>query len=483
MQSILHRYRHLALPAFLIVEVLLLLASIPYHELNGDEAWFAEEAYSMSRDGYSHSNLFKGFIREDERVVVQHKLFIYTGAVLFRFLGYHLFVFRLIPLLSCALLFFLFYRYLRCNYADEALLPMAASAVLLLIPQFFYFATIARPEMFVAVWGFGSFMALHSYLRTAKYSLLFVSAACAGFAMLSHLNGSIFIATACVLLLVHKRYMALPLFALCALLAFTPYLYDILQHQDIFRLQINSPLIASKTSMHWYSPFLHLLQEQKRLFHNADSIIPSVIFLVVIITQWRSFRAERDILFSYTLLLMLFMGLIIEDKSIKYSVYYAPFWAVLIARAYSKYAAQARAVRPAVRLASAFLLGCFCLYGLVAQAKGLRNKADYAALNSQIATLIPRQASCAAPMNFIFNELPNYCILSNYLVRYETQGSISIQSMADFCRKKQCQYLVFNKYGERIDDIQDYSNTALLQQYFRVISETAEYTVLQYRGE
>ncbi len=92
--------------ALATTELILLILSIPFYKMNGDEAWCAEQAYFMSKKGYSTSNLFTGFDLQNVRIVVQHKLFIYLGAALFRLFHFGLFVFRLIPICSFALLLF-----------------------------------------------------------------------------------------------------------------------------------------------------------------------------------------------------------------------------------------------------------------------------------------------------------------------------------------------------------------------------------------
>src|SRR5690349_4795212 len=82
------------------IELLLVLASIPGHSLHGDEAWLGEQAYLKARDGYVHSNFFKGFNRQDELIVVYHRLFISTASALIDTIGFGLGTLRIIPIAS-----------------------------------------------------------------------------------------------------------------------------------------------------------------------------------------------------------------------------------------------------------------------------------------------------------------------------------------------------------------------------------------------
>ena len=232
--------------ALATTELILLILSIPFYKMNGDEAWCAEQAYFMSMKGYSTSNLFTGFDLQNVRIVVQHKLFIYLGAALFRLFHFGLFVFRLIPICSFILLLVFFLRYQKIFLPDTGKLQLFLSiAVLLSIREFFYLAKVARPEMLVTVLGFLSYYFLVKYSGTEEYWLAGAAGLFAGLAMLAHLNGSIFIATGLTILLIRKKPLSCLLFCAMALIAFLPYLIDVYFHYQIFLIQISNPYIIA----------------------------------------------------------------------------------------------------------------------------------------------------------------------------------------------------------------------------------------------
>ncbi|HUI31825.1 MAG TPA: hypothetical protein VLX91_16570 [Candidatus Acidoferrales bacterium] len=469
-----------------IIEIALLILSIPFFKLNGDEAWFAEESYFMSQKGYSASNLFSGFLMEDVRIVVQHKLFIYLGAALFKILYFDLWVFRLIPILALVVLVVFMVKYQQ-NYlaaGGSAGLPSARLQLFLslciafAVHDFVYLAKVGRPDMLVTLLGFISFYLLAAYHRREKYWRAGLAGFFAGLAMLAHLNGIIFVAAGLAVLLLRKKFSASLLFGILAVAAFLPYLLDIYLHYDIFKVQINSPLVITKTEFTLLKPLINMSREHQRLFRKPQIIIPSALFFFQLITNWRKlFDNGMRGLTVYTLLLMFFLGLFVEDKTMKYSTYLIPFWGILIARSMITMDAKRKWIFPA----NAFLLLALFVTGLFWQVESVFEKENYPPLNRSIAAEMPQHSTCVAPMNFIFNEVANYKILSDYLVGYEGFGETKIESLSDFCRKKNCKYVVFNKYGDEWDYIHDYNDTAGLLKKFEIVAANHDFTILKCR--
>lgn len=177
---------------------------------------------------------------------------------------------------------------------------------------------------------------------------------------------------------------------------------------------------------------------------------------------------------------MVFLGIVVEDKTIKYSTYLAPFWAIMVAQS----AATLKRENRLVVSTNVVLFTLFFATGLYWQTASIFNKANYPPLNRAIAGEIPYHATCVAPMNFIFNEIADYKIFSDDLVAYENFGNtIDIQSMSGFCRKNRCEYVVFNKYGDRWDYIHDYNDTSKLFKNFGIVGANDEYVVLKYEDE
>jgi len=479
------------------IEVAFLLISIPDFRLNGDEAWSAEDSYFMSQKGYSTSNLFSGYIMEDVRVVVQHKLLVYLGAALFRILHYDLWVFRLIPLCSFLILMVFFVRYQQkylpagglstslhagsdtSQRERDSLQIFLGIAIVLAMHESFYFAKVARPEMLVTLLGFLSFYLLQKYLVSGKILLSTSAGFLAGLSMLAHLNGAIFIAAGFVLLLLRGKFGASCAFAIASLIAFSPYIMDAYWHFEIFKIQLNSD--PNKTHFTLLKPLLNLSREHERLFRRPEIIIPSALFFFnLIVNRKYLFRAGAKELTIYTLLLMLFLGLIVEDKTMKYSTYLVPFWGIIIAGSVMTMNANQKVMTST----NTVLLSSLFITGLYWQATSVFQKEEYPSLNKLIAHDMPLHVTCVAPMNFIFNEIAEFKIFSNYLVGYEKFGdTINIKSVSGFCRANNCQYVVFNKYGDPWYYLHDYRDTTNLFEHFEIVAANNDFCVLKYRNE
>lgn len=88
-----------------------------------------------------------------------------------------------------------------------------------------------------------------------------------------------------------------------------------------------------------------------------------------------------------------------------------------------------------------------------------------------------------APMNFIFDEIANYKIFSDYLVGYEGFAGIAIQSVWNFCQKNHCEYVLFNKYGDMWDYFPDYGDTNRLMEHFEIIAANSDLVILKFKDK
>ena len=71
--------------------------------VEGDEAAFAEFAHFIDQDGYLHSELFRGLVGYENRVLLYHKLFEWVGAVTLKVFGYGIWPLRALSLISLLL--------------------------------------------------------------------------------------------------------------------------------------------------------------------------------------------------------------------------------------------------------------------------------------------------------------------------------------------------------------------------------------------
>lgn len=165
------KYFRIFLIFFIAVQATIFIYSIIGHKLNDDEAWLGEQSFFMSQNGFSSSHLFSGFNNQDQRIVVQHKLFIYTLAFLISVFGFSLPILRIVPIISFIFLILLLLKYIYRRSSNDPTDILFLIALIFSYSEILYFGKIARPEMFVAMLGFASFYFL-SCLYSIKQDLL-----------------------------------------------------------------------------------------------------------------------------------------------------------------------------------------------------------------------------------------------------------------------------------------------------------------------
>jgi hypothetical protein len=437
------------LVVLLCIEVLLLLASIPRHSPHVDEAWFAEQAFFEARDGYPHSNFFRGFVHEDVRIVVRHWLFITLESAVFRGFGFGLFKMRLLPIVSATLLLALMIVFGRVSGASSSQIVLGLLAFLV-APQAFRSFKLARPEMLATLFGFASFLLLWWDARVPAWRCILGAGACAGAATLTHLNGAIFVATGAAVLAAARRPLQAAAFVLAAGLVFSPYALEALAHPDLFREQINSPLIAYKTRLGILSPLVNLLREHTRLFRKPDIIFLTSAFLVCALSLLRRPRAQDGFLLRYLFVLMVMLGIMVADKGILYSVYLVPFQALVIGEALARWREIAPGRTERILLGGA--LGLFAGWGLFAQAKDVADKIDIASLNREIGASLPADGWTVVPMDMAFDELERRPLVANLLLVREKHGQPTFADLAGYCDAKGARHaVIYRQEGKLVE--------------------------------
>jgi hypothetical protein len=465
------------LVVLLCVELLLLLASIPRHSPHVDEAWFAEQAFFQARDGYPHSNFFRRFVHEDVRIVVRHWLFITLESAVFRGFGFGLFHMRLLPVASATLLLALMAMFGRLSGASSSQIVLGLLAFLV-APQAFRSFKLARPEMLATLFGFASFLLLWLDARVPAWRWILGAGACAGAATLTHLNGAIFVAAGAAVLAAARRPLQAAAFVLAAGLVFSPYAFEALAHPDLFREQINSPLIAHKTQLRTLGPLLNLLQEHKRLFRKPDIIFLTSAFLVCALSLLRRPRAQDGFLLRYVFVLMAMLGVMVADKGILYSVYLVPFQALVIGAALARW--RDLAPKRAERILLGGIVGLFAGWGLFAQAKDVADKIDIASLNREIGASLPADGWTVAPMDMAFDELERRLLVANLLLVREKHGQPTFADLAGYCDAKGAGHAVIYRQEGKLVEFAQQPGPA--DELFEIVRDDPRFLVLKRRS-
>lgn len=460
----------------LVFLFLCIIYSIPNRAVNADEGWISETAYHIVNEGAPRSDLMFDLTNNNISLVVFHRLYVYLESVSIFFFGYSLSSIRLVSLVFELLTLILFWKFAKYNsntdFRKQSVL--LSIAIFLAAPVSLQYSYIARPEVVVTLLGFASFFFLCRRCYCFNY---IIAGLIAGAAMLTHMNGVVYVATGFVFLLFEKSYRKAALFALSALVAFLPYIIPIISNYDLFLTQMRSPLILNKTDLSILRPFTSVFSEHQRLFRNYETIPLSILIILSFVTSWKSLISEHKQLTIYTLILFCVVGMIVEDKTSKYSFYTLPFSALIIA--YS--APSIPALRPALKRILSFAICLFAASSLISLYTIVSNKEYPSELNNQIASQIPKGSTVIAPMNFLFNELPNYRTICNYRVRMDVGEKPSVSELYRCCNDYSSDYIVLNKYGERIDDPIDLFDTVAIDKYFTIVAFNDDFQILKRR--
>ena len=229
---------------FILLISLIFLTGLTYINRfpTGDDAWFAEQSYWFQKDGLIRSEFFRGILGWENQLLVSHKLFLIFGAGLIKLFGFGLPTVQFVGLLFFLLISIELVSYIYQTDTDN---PLYYS-VLLLILVFSNVLLIRlsfenRPEMMLAALGFGSFLCIKS--DTNKLPKAALAGLLAGLAMLSHLNGVIYLMAGFGTYVGRRKYKEAVLFSVVGGLTGLAYFVDVIQAQDGFSV--------------WYYQFRH----------------------------------------------------------------------------------------------------------------------------------------------------------------------------------------------------------------------------------
>ncbi len=277
MKEIIDKYHRPLIWLLLIFQLLLLAINIPGLYVDFDDAWLGEQAIMFARDGIVSSEMFQDYLRYNERILVYHKAFIWTGGLFIKLFGLSLYSLRLVSILFGLILSGLIYLFCK-KYYNSTIFRLTI-IILLACPLIFRYAAIFRPEVMLATFGFGSFFLLYEYIKSNKTKFLILSAIVAGFSVLVHLNGIMFIGAGVVLLLFNKRWSGFVTFSTLSILIASLYFYEALGNMELFRLQFASDPSNAGSNLQWYMPFKNLISEHKRLFRKPEIYGITILFL------------------------------------------------------------------------------------------------------------------------------------------------------------------------------------------------------------
>lgn len=397
-----------------LVGLALLLASTYHRAIDTDDAWIGEFVYWANRDGYVHSELFRGLLHSEVYQEVYHKLFVWQSVLAVKWFGWSVYVLKSISLLYLAGVMGLSWYYLR--YLPVVARQQAISlyfALLLISTLVVQYSFIFRPETMLMFVGFCSWLLLRRALLTGAAGAAAAAGVLAGLAALTHLNGLIFIMAGGLLLLWRRRWVGAVLFGLTAAVAFASYGIDMLRHHSwqLFMQQMFMHPAIDNGSYGLGGRILYLLNEHQRFFHSPKEIVLTLLLLLAayILYRQRPHTLEFYNLLIYTILLVLSLDLIVQGKTSKYLLLYMPYMLLLIVVAFDQ---LTQLPNPRLHLLARGLLGLYVVVNVVYTIILFPDNRAQQANNKHLAQRLQAYwgTRIIAPVNFIFPSISHFQI-------------------------------------------------------------------------
>ena len=406
-----HTFHRLEIILLVILglQLAVLVISVPGQRIHGDETVFAEFAYFQAHDGFPRSELYRGFLDYDTRIYIYHKFFQWVGAAVVWLFGFGAWPLRSTSLVAGAILFFLLYRHMS---RDQSLGGrtgfLMAAAFLALAPLTFKFVKLYRPEVWLAATGLASYMALQRGLERGQLKWVMAAGALAGLAMLTHLNGAIYVAAGAILLLSRKKWAPMAAFGVAALAVFSLYFVDIIGHFGQFWYQYIGDPSFGEGERTVIGSFLKLLDEHKRLFRKPEIIFTSTLFFIsAAISLWRGGSRHRDF-YVYTATCIVTLGAVAPAKTTPYAILLFPFFAIEVGRLAATFWQSPGIFPKLARFGLITATVFFIADSLVEDSlNAFGDKQHWVADNRRVAAFIPPRTDVLAPLEVVWEELPN----------------------------------------------------------------------------
>lgn len=392
----------------ILLTILVALTALTYYHRipGGDDAWFGEQSYLLQKEGVIRSNLFEGLsgLGWEKQLFVSHKLFIVVGAGFIQLFGYHL------PTLQFVGLFFFclfigqlsLYIYRREGRFDSAYL--LAILILIFANRILIKGSFDnRPELMLAVLGFGSFLCLQSSRPSVLKAA--IAGVLAGAAMLAHLNGVIYLMAGLATLIYLRQYKLAVVFALVGGVTGLAYFIDIIQAPNGFSVWWyqfrHDP--ATQRAFGLNSKLLVMLMYPRLFILTLNHTVLSLLLIHLLWHQRKRINQLPSYLKIYSIFLFLAFWLITKKNSGIYITLFMPFILAIIYEAYR--------LKPFVNLTLKlilipyFIINIYEIAEMISQNLSVDYLPDsYQALRSHI----PADKKGLVPITFFFNEYEHY---------------------------------------------------------------------------
>ena len=403
--------RSLFFRVFPTVMALCYVSLIIFRDVYIDEAWLGEMALWLARKGYVHSELFRGMLGYEDPLFVYHKLHIWTNAIWIQLTGFSLISMRSLNLLFAGLTFWALWKSLS-KYSPRPYYFSILISIYLLHPAIYHFGMIVRPESMLAAAGIVLFVVLKEALEKDSLWLLILGAVLAGVCALIHLNGLGFMFAGGVLLLSKRKWKGLFIFSAISSMVASAYFLDVLLLAPSngfaeFLHQWNNDPALIDYPFYWYTPFVNLLTEHRRLFHSQSEIISSVIWILstIYLLRDKELRKKHSTLLIYALGVFAGIAMIAQAKTTHYYSLYIPEFSLICFTAVISVVERRESIW---RKAYLSLFTLSFLAALFSVGVNWYEYDDQVGQHTEILKPVPEGATVLSPYNIILDEYENF---------------------------------------------------------------------------
>lgn len=492
-------YKTIFSPRFFVVLLILYVIVFIVSTINRyiyiDDAWHAEQAYWFAKCGFNKAPSILDFAGWENRLFVYHKLNIIAGALIIKLFGWSYYYFKIFTFIVYFCFFIVFKNYFKFRNDLYSNQHFYTSAILLIIsPMFIYLSFTYRPEFLVMFFGFGSFFFIEKALKTENRITVILSGLFTGLAFLSHVNGIIFVVAGFLLLLINKRFKLLLFYSIGAFVGCMLYTFDLWQgdhfQQFLYQLKtwpydVRGNYMNTQKSSFIFRMLEKLSTEHQRFFWSEKVSFFSLLFFISLIAYFKRLWHKHRNLLLYLFMLIILLNLLGSHIAERYTIYYSPFMAMIIAFALVELYNEKRLVLKSVMILlfviQIFLSGLF-FYKIISK------RDNYVNQHHELISHIPDTSKrVMVPYEFIFNEIDKINFISNKTLEYYTVNFPTEQWQDLFipkCRKLNIRYLVLEKDPNNSPWFPWLPNGQIKpSEFYKVIYRDQHYIIVEFTDE
>ena len=430
-----------------LVSATIFVASLYKRVITFDDAFFAEQAFWVTKTGYSRSELFNSVLDWGDRQYVYHKLHVWQNALITQYFGWSAYFFKAAPILYLLVFIFSAHFYYKRYLLSENPESFYLFLSLLLINTYIvHFGFESRPEIMMMCVGFLSFLFIRYGLQIERKSYLFLSGLLAGTAALFHLNGLIYIAAGVGLIIYMRQYRYLPIFILSASIIAALYWYEMIFNNAIatgISQLVNDPAVSSDGLS--TKNFILKIFFTPRWFASHLFDFSYLLLLVLSLYLYRHTlknNYEVKLLLVYFIVSEVTLAIISPGGKTMYLVLHMPFVLLIVSSLHNTIASKS---------IKRTMLVAFSFYAItqVGHVIGLIKQSNSEIIQQHAQVVekyqIGKSDKIIAPTVFIFNEIGNARITSNRMFRLLARNGNFIfnsENIFNYAQQHDYKYLI-----------------------------------------